>query len=123
MIVLDTNIIIYAATNQAIVEQFSIHSYAFASISRIESLGYNRITDEERDAITASLALGQQIGLTDSVIARAIRIRQAQPARIGLGDAIIAATALETDAELWTANTDDFAEIDGLKLVNPLMTT
>ncbi len=123
MIVLDTNIIIYAATSRIIVEQFSTHSYAFASISRIESLGYNRITDEERDAITASLALGQQIELTDSVIARAIRIRQAQPARIGLGDAIIAATALEADAELWTANTEDFAGIDGLQLINPLVTT
>lgn len=123
MIVLDTNIIIYAATSRTIVEQFSTHSYAFASISRIESLGYNRITDEERDAITVSLALGQQIELTDSVIARAIRIRQAQPARIGLGDAIIAATALEADAELWTANTEDFAGIDGLKLINPLVTT
>jgi predicted nucleic acid-binding protein len=39
---------------------------------------------------------------------------------MSLGDAIIAATALENDCVLWTANIEDFAHIDGLRLRNPL---
>jgi predicted nucleic acid-binding protein len=39
---------------------------------------------------------------------------------MSLGDAIVAATAIENNCELWTANTGDFKHIEGLKLVNPL---
>ena len=39
---------------------------------------------------------------------------------MSLGDAIIASTALVNDLDLWTANTDDFKNIEGLKLHNPL---
>jgi predicted nucleic acid-binding protein len=39
---------------------------------------------------------------------------------MSLGDAIIVASALEHDYELWTANKEDFAHIDGLRLHNPL---
>ncbi len=37
-----------------------------------------------------------------------------------LGDAIIAATALVRGYELWTANTEDFSHVEGLRLKNPL---
>ena len=37
-----------------------------------------------------------------------------------LGDAIIAATALVYDYELWTANKETFSQVDGLRLGNPL---
>ncbi|MFN0077866.1 MAG: hypothetical protein ACKVY0_15530 [Prosthecobacter sp.] len=38
---------------------------------------------------------------------------------MSLGDAFIAATALEHDLELATRNTDDYKHITGLRLVNP----
>lgn len=39
--------------------------------------------------------------------------------KIKLGDAIIAATALETDSELVTRNEQDFRGIHGLRVINP----
>jgi len=39
---------------------------------------------------------------------------------MSLGDAIVAATALENGAALWASNPTDFAHIEGLALVNPL---
>jgi predicted nucleic acid-binding protein len=47
----------------------------------------------------------------------AIQLRRRQTIR--LGDAIIAATALEHALSLVTRNTDDFQWIEGLTLVNP----
>jgi predicted nucleic acid-binding protein len=38
---------------------------------------------------------------------------------MGLGDAIIAATALEYDLPLVTRNEDDFKHIAELKIINP----
>ena len=58
------------------------------------------------------------LALTNSIIEHAIRLRQAK--RISLGDAIIAATALEHSLTLWTVNTKDFVHIHGLDLFNPL---
>lgn len=48
----------------------------------------------------------------------AIRLRQQKA--LGLGDAIIAATAVVHAQTLATRNTDDFAWIPGLRLWNPL---
>ena len=48
----------------------------------------------------------------------AIGLRQRRAIR--LGDAIIAATALEHDLSLVTRNTDDFEWIDDLSFVNPV---
>ena len=39
--------------------------------------------------------------------------------RMKLGDAIIAATALEIGAKLVTRNVDDFKHIAGLELIDP----
>jgi len=48
----------------------------------------------------------------------AIQFRQQQS--MSLGDAIIAATALEHHQTLATRNIKDFDWIDGLKVINPL---
>jgi len=56
--------------------------------------------------------------LAEDIVERAIKLRQAK--NMSLGDAIIAASALEHDYALWTANEEDFAHIDGLRLHNPL---
>jgi predicted nucleic acid-binding protein len=58
------------------------------------------------------------IPLTDLIVERAIKLRQDK--RMSLGDAIVAATALENNSQLWTSNTNDFKHIEGLKLLDPL---
>jgi predicted nucleic acid-binding protein len=55
--------------------------------------------------------------LDDGVIEQAIKLRRQK--KMKLGDAIIAATALEYDIPLVTRNGDDFKHIAGLDLRNP----
>jgi toxin FitB len=55
--------------------------------------------------------------LNEVVIEKTIAIRQTK--KIGLGDAIIAATALEHEMTLVTRNLADFKNIQGLKLIDP----
>jgi predicted nucleic acid-binding protein len=57
------------------------------------------------------------LAIDEAVIDRTISIRQAK--KIGLGDAIIAATALQHNLKLMTHNTKDFKDIEGLQLINP----
>jgi hypothetical protein len=55
--------------------------------------------------------------LDDEVVERAIALRQEK--KMGLADALIAATALEYDLPLVTRNRDDFKHIEGLQIINP----
>ncbi len=118
MIILDSNILIYLCNktlNRSVIARVDI---GFASVSKIEVLGYQGILVQEQHIIEALLLEAESYPLTDSIINRAIRLRQTK--KMSLGDAIIAATALVHDYELWTANEEDFAGIDSLRIHNPL---
>lgn len=121
MICLDTNIIIYIANGTLNDDVFGDNSIAYPSIVRIEALGFNEIRSIEEQRIRSLLAELTELPIADAVIERAIELRQA--GKMSLGDAIVAATALEHNCELWTANTDDFKHIAALRLVNPLRLT
>jgi toxin FitB len=56
--------------------------------------------------------------LTHLTIEKAIEIRQNK--KIELGDAIIAATAFVHNLELHTRNIDDFKNIAGLVVIDPM---
>jgi len=118
MIVLDTNIFIYLANGRLTVQKLAKDDLAFPSITKIEALGYSHITVAEQSYLEALFAECQQLDLNEAIVQRAIRLRQQM--KMSLGDAIVAATALEHDSELWTANEEDFARVEGLKLRNPL---
>jgi predicted nucleic acid-binding protein len=55
--------------------------------------------------------------LDDDVIERTVKLRQQE--KMKLGDAIIAATALEFGLPLVTRNVDDFKHMVGLRVINP----
>ena len=55
--------------------------------------------------------------VSETILRRAAGLRRVR--KIKLGDAIIAATALETDSELVTRNEQDFCGIQGLRVINP----
>lgn len=118
MIMLDTNIFIYLANGTLGIKDIKNTDLAFSSIAKIEALGYARITVAEQSYLEALFAECQQLELEESVIQRAIRLRQ--QVRMSLGDAIVAASALEYDCELWTANEADFTQVEGLRIYNPL---
>lgn len=118
MVILDSNIFIYLANSGLNRQVIAKQDIAHASITRIEALGFSRIPVNELLLLTSFLNESYNLPLTDSVVERATKLRQAK--KMGLGDSIIAATALEHGLTLWTANTDDFARIDGLNVFNPL---
>ncbi|CAN5430122.1 hypothetical protein BH10PAT3_BH10PAT3_0540 [soil metagenome] len=118
VIILDTNIFIYlsngALKSTVILDEDISHS----SVTKIEALGFSIIPADELLLLNELFSLPYGLDLTDNVIDCAIKLRQGK--RMTLGDAIIAATALENDLTLWTVNTKDFSHIDSIKMCNPL---
>ena len=57
------------------------------------------------------------ISLEDEIVSCAIRLRQER--RMGLADAVIAATALVHSMPPVTRNVEDFKGIVGLEVINP----
>jgi predicted nucleic acid-binding protein len=119
----DSNIIIYhlsqvlPAHATASVEDWIVEGVSVSVVTRIEVLGYPEQTPTQERLALETLRYFDEIPLREPIVQGAITLRQAQSIR--LGDAIIAATALEHDLSLVTRNTDDFAWIDGLSLLNP----
>lgn len=117
-VILDTNVCIYLADGTINKEVISNVDVIFASVTKIEALGYGKITTQQESYLTQLFLMFEQYELSNSVISKAIQLRVQK--RMGLGDAIIAATALDAQCELWTANYKDFEHIYGLQLHNPL---
>ncbi len=116
---LDSNILIYGADGgeprlDAILDRTDL---AVASITRIETLGFHRLSEAERTWLGEAIGRMQVLPLTETVEERAIALRQER--KMGLADAIIAATALLHGRRLVTRNVDDFKHIAGLELINP----
>lgn len=88
-------------------------------VSRIEVLGYHRLTSHSREKLENAFRVLSVLPVSDPIIERAIALRQQR--RMSLGDALIAATALEHGLKLATANTNDFNWIEGLDVVNPVV--
>jgi toxin FitB len=118
MIILDTNIFIYLAKGALARNLVADTDIAHASITKIEALGFSSMPAQELLLLGALFNESYSLSLTDAVVDRAITLRQSK--RMSLGDAIIAATALENHLVLWTANVEDFAHIDELDMVDPL---
>lgn len=57
--------------------------------------------------------------IDSSIITRAIQLKQIR--RMSVGDAIIAATALVNDFDLYTHNVQDFRWIEGLNVIDPIV--
>lgn len=118
----DSNILIYAAHPDDTIgyDFISSRGVAIASVMRIEVLGYpgfRHISQKSKQRLRDLLASLKDFELTDDVIERAIPLRQER--RMGIADAIVAATAVVHNIELATRNTSDFKSIQGLRLLNP----
>lgn len=119
MICTDTNIVVYVANGTLPPDVYGTEQVLAASIVKIEALGFGALPVIEEHVIRHLLEHDiELIALDTPIVERAIVLRQSYNMR--LGDAIIAATALEHDCELWTANVKDFKGVYGLKLYNPV---
>lgn len=88
-----------------------------ASITGIEVYGFSGLKQEEKASLDTLFAFLDVYSLDERVIAKAIELRQIR--KMGLADAIIAATALVHSMPLITRNIEDFKGIDGLEVINP----
>jgi predicted nucleic acid-binding protein len=122
MRVFDSNILSYhlndalppSVLNQ--VESWITEGAVISVMSRIEVLGYPQTAEQLQQAMRL-LAYFDEISLHESLVQRAITLRQHY--RIRLPDALIAATALDLGFPLVTRNTQDFHTIHSLIILNP----
>lgn len=118
MVLLDTNVFIYISNSTLDAKVISGHDIAYSSATKIEALGYHELPVQEQARLKIIFAKANHLRVSDSIIDEAISLKQYK--KMSLGDAIVASTALENNLELWTANEKDFADIDSLKIHNPL---
>lgn len=110
---IDSNIIIYAAKSEhtALRSFIAHHSPAVSAISYAEVRGYHRLSDLERRHFESFFDATPILGLTPAVLEQAVKLRQL--AKMTLGDALVAGTALSHNLTLVTRNTKDFDWIPG----------
>lgn len=116
---LDSNILIYAAQPEHTLldEWLEAPGTMLSAISITEVLGYEGLASGDEELFEAMFAQLFMQPVSETILRRAARLRRVR--KMKLGDAIIAATALETDSELVTRNEQDFRGIEGLRVVNP----
>jgi len=121
MMLLDSNIIIYAAQpDRADLRQFiAEYAPAVSVVSYIEVLGYHQLSEPEQQFLEQFFQAAQVLPLSDVVVQQAVKLRQQR--KMSLGDAIIAGTALAHELTLATHNTEDFSGISGLQVFDPLL--
>ncbi len=120
MILIDSNIIIYAASGKypALVDWLAEQNAFVSAVSVVEVLGYHKLQAEEK-AELENLFLQLTVLYPDpDTFQLAINLRQQRS--LSLGDALIAAAALQEGIPLATHNSRDFLWIEGMSLLDPL---
>ena len=117
---LDSNIIIYAVQNDDpdLLDLVRSPESSVSIVSYVEVLGYLNLTEENKQTFERIFANTRIYPLNLAIAERSVALRQQR--RMGLGDAIIAATALDHNVTLITRNTRDFRWITNLRLLNPI---
>ena len=120
MKLIDSNIFIYAASgaHNYLHSLLEDEQNGCSVIACIEVLGFPHLKPEEKEFYLSAFDTLHVILLSEEVKNKAIEIMQKM--KISLGDSIMAATALCWQATLYTRNVDDFKNIAGLSVVNPI---
>jgi hypothetical protein len=119
MMLLDSNIIIYAAKPEnTFLRQFiAENAPSVSAISYVEALGYHKLTPDEKQNLEMFFSIASMLMISQAILDRAVQLRQSR--KMSLGDSLVAGTALAHDLTLVTRNTEDFKWISNLKLLNP----
>ncbi len=119
-LILDSNIIIYSIDPeyQSLREYLLNVDMHVSEISKLEVLGYSKLTTEENQKFEYFFAnLTTLINIQSDIINQAIQLRKIR--KMSLGDSIIASTALLYQLPILTRNEKDFAWINELTVINP----
>jgi len=121
MLLLESNIFIYAILPEhKDLRQWMIKkTFAASEISLVEVLGYHRLSTDDARELEQLFNMATVLPMSRDIVDRAIALRRQR--KMGLADAMIAATALDYDIQLVTRNVSDFDWIDGIKLLNPVL--
>lgn len=120
---IDTNVIIDYTSNRfddkasAFVANIFDTDFNISVVVKIEVLGYGTNETAKMQLLEEFIDTANILSLDDAVTKRVIALRRIK--KIKLGDAIIAATALEHDLTLISRNVADFVNIQGLTVINP----
>ncbi|MBP8948453.1 MAG: type II toxin-antitoxin system VapC family toxin [Candidatus Promineofilum sp.] len=117
----DSNILIYALKpdGKKLLTFLFNRMPAVSAITYVEVLGTTKLSMENADLIRRMFTRLSILPLDQPVLEQAIVLRQQR--KMGLGDALIAATALVHSRTLVTRNTADFAWVNGLRLLDPFL--
>ncbi|MEI7831265.1 MAG: type II toxin-antitoxin system VapC family toxin [Prolixibacteraceae bacterium] len=122
-ILIDTNIAIgyignrlSAKSMDAIANIFDAE-YHISVINKIELLGYPNLHKNEEEKFNLLINHSILHPIDNKIIEETISIRKGH--KIKLPDAIIAATCLVNGLDILTLNTQDFKNIDGLRVIEP----
>ena len=88
-----------------------------SAVTYMETLGWYRVTSSQLHVLQTFMNSATILPINQPVIEKTILVRQQK--KIGLGDAIIAATAMVYDMAVVTRNVSDFTSINGLNVLNP----
>jgi predicted nucleic acid-binding protein len=118
----DTNILIYFFNGslsediKTSISEMLKQSFNISVISKMEFLGFDRFTNDQKVRAAEFLAFAEVIPLEEHIVDSVIEMKQIH--NIKLPDAIIAATAISDNLHLITRNVDDFKKTD-VNLINP----
>lgn len=117
---LDSNIVIYTfqPEHEVLRDFLERGEFAVSAITQLEVLGYWRLSSDEYERLALFFAAMPILPVTTEIIEAAIQLRLRR--RMGLADALIAATALYHHVPLVTHNVRDFQGIDSLEVIDPL---
>lgn len=119
-ILLDSNIIIYSglSAHNELRQWLKLKDIAVSLISKLEVLGYHSLIEKDKIYFETFFRKCRLIEIDSAIIDSAINLKQLKS--MSLGDSIVAATAMQYNFSLVTANDKDFKQIEKLKLINPL---
>lgn len=109
--IIDTNIVLYEIRG-LLAEALPRHDVGISIVTKIELLGYPKLGTAEQALINTVLKQVKIWPVDDQVADIAIMLRQRQALKVP--DAVIAATAVVLNQELWT-NDFDLSRIEGLR--------
>ena len=118
--VADTNTLLYVMKKNPCMKQFLKFSFGISVITEMELLSFRSITESEETLTRRLIATCKNFPLNNAIKERAIIIRRNYGTK--LPDAIVAATAIESNAPLITADKGfkKIAELD-LRLIEPVI--